>query len=519
MQDSVFNTHTEFVRLTDNEPLTLACSALADFLWEDFVRESRPAVRYLIDHYNIKQLSRFGKELFDRLYNADEVNWLVSEDNYEEYFRKVCDGDHAALPVGYKPENGIWYALMTDLSNAAGWANLLQHCVGDQFNSGNNAVTLLNKLADAIEDAITNQQFDVQMLTAAGEELQKLRDAFKKAQAAGDKGAANKARQRGKELNQQIADAIQKALDNISPHTNKIVDETLKESEEKNNDMSTLAGTVSGPGSKLADLKQKKDLAQRLSNNKTLRKLAKKLGALKQTWAERKRAKKHKANYDSIVGVKFSDDLTRAFPVETALAGTEQGRALFALKYAHKSLLTKDYTASTNNLGKGPIVLYIDVSGSMSGEREVWSKAIALVVTEQAIKENRTVYINLFDTRIDSTIEIKPNKTGLNEILDFVATWTLGGGTSFNAVIGHALDKGCKDARADVLMITDGCADLSDAFVTRLKAFKQTTGTQWSTICVETDIPEVCYKFSDEVFSVNLYNTENTVDAIQRCIR
>ena len=80
---------TEFIRLLNNEPLTLSCSALADFLWDDFIRDARPSVRYLIDVHNIKQLSRFGKELFDRLYNGDNVTWLVQEQDYEDYFRKV----------------------------------------------------------------------------------------------------------------------------------------------------------------------------------------------------------------------------------------------------------------------------------------------------------------------------------------------------------------------------------------------------------------------------------------------
>ena len=91
-------THSEVLRLVNNEPLTLACSALADFLWEDFIRDARPIVTYLIDHYNIKQLSRFGKEIFERLYNGDNVSWLVTEEAYEIYFRKLCDGDSSVIP-------------------------------------------------------------------------------------------------------------------------------------------------------------------------------------------------------------------------------------------------------------------------------------------------------------------------------------------------------------------------------------------------------------------------------------
>ena len=82
--------HEEFLRLTANQPLTLACSALADFLWDDFVRDTRPSVTYLSDVHNIVQLSRFGKEIFERLYQGDDVNWLVSDEAYETYFKKVC---------------------------------------------------------------------------------------------------------------------------------------------------------------------------------------------------------------------------------------------------------------------------------------------------------------------------------------------------------------------------------------------------------------------------------------------
>jgi uncharacterized protein with von Willebrand factor type A (vWA) domain len=514
-----FDTQSEFIRLVNNEPLTLACSALADFLWDDFIRDSRPVVKYLIDQHNIKQLSRFGKEIFDRLYNGDNVKWLVSEDAYEQYFRKVCDGDSTAIPEGYKPENGIWYAIMADLTQAAGWGDLLTRCVGNQFNSGNNAINILNKLSEIIQTAIEEEQFNISLLTAAGQKLQELREQFQKAQQAGDSDKANEARRAGKVLNQAINDAIQEAIERLQPQANQIVDQVIKESDEINDSLSVLHGVEPGAGKRTNDLQSKKELASRLKNNKQLRSLTKKLGALRRVWTQRKRAKKASAAYEAITGATFSNDVTRAFPAELALAGTPQGKALFALKFSQKTILTKDYTAHQHNLGKGPVVMYIDVSGSMSGEPEMWSKAIAFVVAEEALKENRKVLIHLFDTRVDQTVELSPGDKNLHALLDFVGTWTLGGGTSFNAVLSHAIDSGCRDPRADVLMITDGHSDVNDSLRRRINAFKTSTGTQWSTVCINTDIPDVCREFSDDVYSVNVYNTENTVDAIQKCLR
>lgn len=514
-----FDTQSEFIRLVNNEPLTLACSALADFLWDDFIRDSRPVVTYLIDHHNIKQLSRFGKEIFDRLYNGDNVRWLITEDAYEQYFRRVCDGDSAAIPEGYKPENGIWYAIMADLTQAAGWGDLLTRCVGNQFNSGNNAVNILNKLSEVIQNAIEEQQFNVELLTSAGQKLQQLREEFQKAQKEGDTKKANEARQAGKALNQAINDAIQQAAERMQPQASQIIDQVIRDSDSTNEALSALHGVEPGAGAKTNDLKEKQELANRLRNNKQLRTLTKKLGALRRVWMQRKRAKSATASYEAITGATFSNDVTRAFPAELALAGTPQGRALFALKFSQKTILTKDYTAQQKNLGKGPVVMYIDVSGSMSGEPELWSKAIAFVIAEEALKENRKVYINLFDTRVDQTVELTPKSSNLKTMLDFVGTWTLGGGTSFNAVLSHAVDKGCKDSRADVLLITDGQSEVNENLKRRVKAFKTTTGTQWSTVCINTEVPDVCREFSDDVYSVNVYNTENTVDAIQKCLR
>ena len=512
-------TRREFLRIVENQPLTLYCSALADFLWDDFVREQKPSVNYLINNYEIVQLSRFGKELFERLYNEDQVKWLVSEQDVEDYFRAVCDGMPTKLPDNYRPENGVWFAIMDELTNAAGWPLLLNRCVGDQFASGNNAVMLLNELAEAIEQAISEQTFDVELLTQSGQQLQELRDKFQKETAKGNTGKATEIRQQAKELVNQINDAIQQAKEQVGAEASKIVDSVNKANDELQDQMSSLFGDTAGQGASSGTLAEKKALAKRLNRNQTLRKIATRLGTLRRIWGERKRARKAKSNYENITGVKFDNNVTQAFPSEIALAATPQGRALFALKYAERTLLTKDYTANRKDLGKGPIVMYIDVSGSMTGASEIWSKAIAFVIAEEALKQRRKVQINLFDTYIQNSVTIEPNKASASKLLDFVGDWFLRGGTSFNSVIDHALKNDELTKNSDVLMITDGESAVNDAFVKRLKAFKESTGTQWTTFCIARRLPPVVATFSDESYTVDTSDDNNVVDAIQKAIR
>ena len=92
---------TELLRLAESDPLVLSVSALTDFLWPDFVRETKPQVNYFTDRFEIRQLSRFGKELFEFFYSGGEVTPLVSLNDMENYFRQKQNGERPSMPKGY----------------------------------------------------------------------------------------------------------------------------------------------------------------------------------------------------------------------------------------------------------------------------------------------------------------------------------------------------------------------------------------------------------------------------------
>jgi uncharacterized protein with von Willebrand factor type A (vWA) domain len=514
------NKRQEIVRLSDNQPLTLACSALADFLWDDFVRDARPQVNYLADQYNINQLSRFGKEVFERLYSGDNVSWLVDLNAWEEYFRAKQNGEKVVYPRGYKPEDSFWYGLMDDLTNSAAWHDLMMLCVGDQWNAGNTAVNILNELSEVLEELIEDlEQLAPSMLSSNKDKLEKIRQEFQEAKDAGDDGAAAVLREEGKKLGAVMEQHLMEAGERISSRVDEIVDKAKEETEQTNEGISKLHGSDAGTGKHTNDLNQKRELAKRLRQNKKLRAIANRLGFLRRIWTERKKARRAKASYEAIAGAAFSNEVVKAFPNELALAATPQGRALFALKYSQRSLLTKDYEAHRKDLGKGPIVMYIDVSGSMTGETEIWSKAIALLIAEEALKQKRGVQIHLFDVRITDSVSLDATRADNNELLDFVATWHLGGGTSFNAVLAHAVTSAKITDKTDILMITDGHSEVHDHTIRNINAMKERTGAMWSTICIETDAGPILNRFSDEVHTVDLTKTAESIDCIQRCIR
>jgi uncharacterized protein with von Willebrand factor type A (vWA) domain len=512
------NKEREYIRLTNNDPLVLAVSALSDFLWDDFVREARPTVNYLVDRYNIRQLSRFGKELFDFLYNGGAVQPLVTLNDVEDYFRAKQNGQNPDFPQGYKPESAFWVNLFVGVCNTPAWPSLMAISVGDQFNAGNNAINIINELSEIITLQIEEQQLSVQMISGAAQELEQIRNEFMKAKEAGNLEAAAKLRQKGKEIGQALEEAVQKNQDQMQPKIAEAIDKALDAAQDFQEAMSSFAGNQKGEGTHLEDLEAKRKLAKKLQNNPSLQKLIKKLGGIRRAWNDRKRAKKAQSNYSDIIGAKFSDEVTNAFPAELALAGSPEGRALFALKYAQRTLLTKDYEAKVKEIERGPVVMYIDVSGSMTGVSETWSKAIAYVVAEECLKENREVQIHLFDTIVQKSITLNVGKTNENKLLDFVMTWVTRGGTSFGQVINHAVSVAKIDPKADILMITDGESEVPDPFIRRVKTFKESMDVQWTTFCIGKRF-EIVKQFSDSVQVVDPSDDPGSAKLFQDALR
>lgn len=511
-------TEQEFIRLTSLEPLVLSVSALCDFLWDDFIRDAQPTVKYLTDYCNVSQLSRFGKELFDFLYNGGAVTPLVNLDDIESYFRAKQDGQVAPYPSGYKPENSFWFGLFNDICNAPMWPNIMSMSCGNQFTAGNNSVNIINKLSELIEQQVHQDQVFAHALAEGNQQLQDLRDKFLEAREEGDEAKAAGLRRLGKELGKQLEKTFSEVRQLIQPAVATAVDRTFEEASELNEDMETMAGTHKGIGAHSNDLEAKRQLAKSLRRNKKLKQLVNRIGGLRKAWNNRKRAKQTQSNYSDIVGAKFSDDIKNIFPTELALAGTHVGQTLFALKYSQKTLLTKDYEAKVKEISYGPIIMYVDISGSMSGEAELWSKAVACVVAEECLEQKRELQIHLFDTVIQESIVLKGDRRSNEDLLNFVMTWATKGGTSFSAVISHVLNQTSLSPKTDVLLITDGEADIPELFIRRLETFKDKMNMQWNTFCIGKKA-NVLHKFSDEVFLVDVDNDPDSVELFQKSIR
>jgi uncharacterized protein with von Willebrand factor type A (vWA) domain len=230
------------------------------------------------------------------------------------------------------------------------------------------------------------------------------------------------------------------------------------------------------------DIKELKKWAEYIENSKELKKLADIIGRLKKAHKNYKEelvkvtkecinVKKRSEFKSEIEGVKLDNDLNLVLPHELAFLG-EDAEMLFFKKYIEKSLICFESIAKkeveeefiskieeeelrkvAQDEQKGPIILAIDTSGSMSGEPEAIAKAISLYIATKAKKENRDCFLINFSTSIE-TFEFT-KKHGIKDLISFLKK-SFHGGTDVTPAIKYAVNlMKNKYKNADLLVISD----------------------------------------------------------------
>lgn len=247
------------------------------------------------------------------------------------------------------------------------------------------------------------------------------------------------------------------------------------------------------PESKLA-------LAQKIQHNPKLKEIAELAGKLKRE-ARKIQANKKRPGPDEVTDIERGDAIQRAVPAELLLLGDETTKLEFMRRFAEKSLIQYRLD-EPDKKAKGPIIVCIDDSGSMSGSPEVWAKAVALAMARIATDQKRAFALIHFDTEVARVDHFEPGKVDPEKLLDSCTFFT-GGGTIFEPALRKALgliDKGSNGAykKADIVFITDGEAAMPSDEVLKLK---KATGAQLFGICIGCD-SQVLQAISDTYTSL-----------------
>ena len=250
------------------------------------------------------------------------------------------------------------------------------------------------------------------------------------------------------------------------------------------------------------------ELGRRLARNKKLGELARMVGRFKQD----ARALKRKT---------LERGVAEAYDIEL---GSELGRLIPAeLLAMHHPALKRDFhrrvlegavlqyrLRDDEPKGRGPMVVCIDVSSSMEGDKEMWSKAVALTLMDIARRQRRLFRAVMFSSGDVSLKVLDLNRErryqpDLNKVLE-MAEYFPGGGTDFEAPIDAAVEllREKKLKRGDIVIITDGESQVSPDWLARLSERKRELDFSIFAVLVDVGSTQMSSlaQFADRIASV-----------------
>lgn len=263
-------------------------------------------------------------------------------------------------------------------------------------------------------------------------------------------------------------------------------------------------GNEQGNGGAL-DAKHIRKLFMGVRENRNLRRIMELAGKYRRL-AQSLQASKACHGVDEIVGVEYGDDLSRVTASEFSLLSEIDTELEFLRKFAEGEL-EMDEMSATEAEAKGPIVVVLDESGSMSGERIAHAKAMALAMAWIARHQKRYCALVSFSSgKTQTGLVIPPGETKENELLDWLASFQSGGTdpyVPFQAVPEQwNTTLGCPKGKTDMILITDAAISIPENMKKAFKAWKSEEQVKLDSIILSSQAGCVA-DVSDQFWLVN----------------
>jgi len=227
-------------------------------------------------------------------------------------------------------------------------------------------------------------------------------------------------------------------------------------------------GKSSEQSSNRVDMKQRMRLSTLVLKSRQFRKLIELAGRLNKLALSKKKVRAKKA-FTEFSDIEMNNDISRVILSEFVNLTDKQLEIIFLKKFIERELLQYKIGGKAPK-SRGPIVIAIDSSSSMEGKTDMWSKAIAIACIQIAQREKRDARIILFNASIKFYTDFyhaSRKDDFMDRMVKFIET-APSGGTEFEPPLISAKtfiknEKELKDA--DIILITDGYANLSSRFI------------------------------------------------------
>jgi uncharacterized protein with von Willebrand factor type A (vWA) domain len=168
--------------------------------------------------------------------------------------------------------------------------------------------------------------------------------------------------------------------------------------------------------------------------------------------------------------------------------------------------------------GRGPLIVCLDGSSSMAGDKEIWSKAVTLTLLDIAARQRRR-FRSICFASADTPLQVldlnprQPYAPDLQQVFA-LAEYFPGGGTDFQKPLDAAVDCLRRDRRrrGDIVFITDGECRVDLAWVQSFQREKAALGFSLFSVLIDVGASSLgaLKEFSDHITSVGQLTSDAT---------
>ncbi len=264
------------------------------------------------------------------------------------------------------------------------------------------------------------------------------------------------------------------------------------------------------------------ELGHRLARNPKLRRMAQLVGRMRAN-ARALRRRRCEPGSAEVYAVGAGGGIDRLLPSE--LLGLRQPllRRDFQRRLVEGALLVYTLRAREQR-GRGPMVVCLDGSSSMAGEKEIWAKAVTLTLLDIAARQRRR-FRSICFASAETPLQVidrapRPRVTpDLREVMA-LAEYFPGGGTDFQPPLDAALAclRADPQRRGDVVFITDGESRVDPTWLAAFQREKARLGFSVFSVLIDVgpSSDSALKAFSDHVTSVSQLTDDATGELFHR---
>lgn len=455
-----------------------------------------------VDHEDYLDIVDFSQTMQDTIARGER---LLPTFKYlhEDIFMSLYQYDAVVLP----PERmhiQSWMNrnILSQLINTPAFITLRKTCRCDMFNAGigteiigKQAIEILEKELAKIRDfdkkkealeKLIEQEEQVDSLSEELEEMEELLDEMRM--------SGEEETEEFEELMEQYSNGemtLQQAR-NMAEQMSKDCEELVEANDELTESMPVLMdNSINTATSEVQQVSQyvqawglgqgsdikvpfgiKRSALEKIRNSEYLKKFTDMIGKYKECAVEEQK-KKIRNSAIEIKSVKVGDKIEDALPSDKLNLCNEVTKKDFYRRMTQGQLMSYD-KESQKQKNKGPIIVCIDQSGSMHGEKDMWAKALAVGILEVAQLQKREFACIPYDYDVRKVTVIHKDEISPDKIIG-IAEESATGGTDFEAPLKKAseLIEDSNFKEADIIFITDGDCSVSSDFRRKFKQLKE----------------------------------------------